>query len=58
MKNFIQVHNHDNDAIAIITAEAFSTLQFMFSKNSSYRYLTEEEEKDYVERMELIHNAN
>lgn len=58
MNNFILVHNYDNGAEAIISSEMFDKLQFMFSQNCSYRYLTEEEENDYKQRMELNHNAN
>jgi hypothetical protein len=53
MGNYILVHNHDNGAESIISEELFTTLQYMFSKNSTYRYLTEQEENDYLQRMEL-----
>jgi hypothetical protein len=54
MNNFILIHNYDNGSEVIITQEQFNCIQFMFSENSSYRELTEEE---YRQRMELNHSA-
>lgn len=57
MNNFVRVHNYDNEAQAIISSEMFKTLQFMFSQNCSYQYLSEEE-AEHKKRMELTQDAN
>lgn len=54
MNNFILIHNYDNGSEVVITREQFNYLQFMFSKNCSYREITEYE---YNKRMGLTHNA-
>ena len=54
MSNFILVHNYDNDVTSLISVEQFDTLRYMFSKNISYKHLSQEE----YNRMELLRNAN
>lgn len=52
MIDFVYIKNNENGSEAILSHKDFKKLKYMFSDNSTYKYLTEEQ------MLEMRHNAN